>query len=70
MTTRGKVGIGSTLMPARTIQPAAAYAGACQLTFEVPTGAYGDNLPVTLQIGHFDGTVAASNAVTIAVADR
>jgi hypothetical protein len=61
---------GMHIMPARTVRPAAGYAGACELTFEVPTGLTNDNLSVRLQVLHYDGTATNSNPASIAVADR
>jgi uncharacterized protein (TIGR03437 family) len=67
---RPQLQFGSHVMPVRAIRPAAGYAGACELTFEVPAGIAGDNLMIRLQVMHYDGTTANSNPASIAVGDR
>ncbi len=62
--------IGFHVMPVRALKPAANYAGACELSFQIPVGITNDNLSIRLQIRHHDGTAADSNSASIAVADR
>jgi len=67
---RPQLQFGMHIMPIQAIRPAAGHAGACELTFEVPPGVTGDNLPIRLQILQYDGTSTSSNPASIAVADQ
>lgn len=62
--------LGAQMVETRSIRPAPAYAGACELTFEIPAGIAVDNLRIQLQVQHYDRSLATSNAASIAVEDR
>jgi len=67
---RPQLQLGGRVLSPQTIKTAPGYAGACELTFEVPQGITSDSLPVRLYIAHYDGTLAQSNEVSIAVEGR
>jgi hypothetical protein len=67
---RPQLQLGGRVISPQTIKTAPGYAGACELTFEVPQGITSDSLPVRLYIAHYDGTLAQSNEVSIAVEGR
>ena len=69
-TGRPQLQFGMHVMPVQAIRSAAGYAGACELTFQVPAGVTGDNLPIRLQIVHYDGASTSSNPASIAIGDQ
>ena len=69
-TGRPQLQFGMHVTPVQAIRSAAGYAGACELTFQVPAGVTGDNLPIRLQIVHYDGASTSSNPASIAIGDQ
>jgi trimeric autotransporter adhesin len=67
---RPQLQLGGRVLSPQSVKTAPGYAGACELTFEVPQGISTDSLPVRLYIAHYDGTLAQSNEVSIAVEGR
>jgi uncharacterized protein (TIGR03437 family) len=59
--------LGTQIAEIRSIAPADGVAGICRISATVPTGVYGDSVPLTLRVLRNDGTPVTSNTAFLAV---